>query len=121
MVKKFLSGMQNISNLWILVVVPILSFIANLFLSEIQNELGINTILISLGFLITLLSGIIFVNNKLLTNSIKKIVYPRIEVEINQPIKDANNYDYLFKESIITDRQLSLMEKKCDCEEIWVA
>lgn len=103
-----------------MIVVPILAFIANIVLAEVQNDIGFANVILSLIFLILLFLEIVIVIHKILSNNRRKIIYPRIEVAISQPVQDASSYEYLFKESIITDRQLSEMERSCDCEEIWV-
>lgn len=118
--KKLFSQVSRISNYWTIVIVPLLAFIANLILSEVQGGLDFTIFLLSIGFIILLFAGIIIVYHRLLSDTVKKTVYPRVEVAINQPIPDASSYDYLFKESIITDKQLSEMEEACTCEEIWV-
>lgn len=57
---------------------------------------------------------------KLILKDIEKIIFPRFEVAFSQGPHDARNYDYLFEESIISDKKLSEFERTCSCEEIWV-
>lgn len=120
MVKRILSKVGQFPAFWVVIIVPVLAFIANIVLAKVQNDIGFTNIIISIAFLVLLFGEIVIVNHKIISSSIRKFVYPRFEVAINQPIQDVSSYEFLFRESIITDRQLSEMEKTCDCEEIWV-
>lgn len=118
--KKLFAIKTRFSNYWTLVVVPLLAFVANLVLSEVQESMGYVVILLSLAFLILLFAGIMLAHQKVISDVLKKTVYPRFEVAVNQPALDSGNYEHLFETSIITDRQLSVMEANCTFDEIWV-
>ena len=118
--RKLLDKLSSFPKTWLIVIVPLLTITANLILSQAQNDIGFVTILESILFLILLFVVFIPIYHKCNIADIDKIVYPRIEGAISQPLQDSSSYEYLFCESIITDKALSEMEKTCNCEEIWV-
>lgn len=103
-----------------LFIVPIIAFLLNLLLSEVQGSVGLGNILLSFAFLIILAMEVFFVQKSIIKVLAKEIIYPRLKIAINQPVQDASTYEYLFQDSIITDRKLSDYEKKCDVSEIWL-
>lgn len=111
---------KQFSMLWMLIVVPVLALIINIILAEAQNNFGILNVIIAIIFLFLLFLEISITYRKLLFQNIKSMVFPRLEVAISQQPQDTCNYDYLFEESIISDRKLSEFEENCLCEEIWV-
>lgn len=111
---------EQFSVLWVIVAVPVLALIVNVILAEAQNSFGMINIIVSITFLIILFLEIAFIYRRLFLRNIKEIIFPRFEVAFNQQPQDARSYDYLFEESIISDRRLSEFESACSCEEIWV-
>ena len=108
------------SKFWVLIAVPVLVLIVNVILAEAQNSFGMLNIFISISFPFILVFEITFMYRKLFLNNIWKIIFPRFEVAFSQRPHEARNYDFLFEESIISDRKLSEFERTCTCEEIWV-
>lgn len=121
-IRGFISKFRfnQFSMLWLIVAVPVLALIVNVILAEAQNSFGMINIIVSITFLIILFFEITFIYRRLFLKGIKKIIYPRFEVAFNQQPQDARSYDYLFEESIISDKRLSEFERTCSCEEIWV-
>lgn len=108
------------SFLWLYVVVPVLSLVINVFLAEVQNSFGMINIIMSIAFLVVLVFEVTIVNKKIFFKHANELLFPRFEVAFTQKPYDIKNYDYLFEESIISDKKLSEFESKCSCEEIWV-
>ena len=121
-IQGFISKIRfdQFSMFWVIIAVPVLALIVNVILAEAQNSFGIVNIIISISFLIILFFEIAFMYRRLFLKDIKKIIFPRFEVAFSQRPHDARNYDYLFEESIISDKKLSEFERTCSCEEIWV-
>ncbi len=111
---------DQFSVLWVIVAVPILALIVNVILAEAQNSFGMINIIVSIIFLIILFFEIIFIYRRLFLKDIERMIFPRFEVAFNQQPQDARGYEYLFEESIISDKRLSEFESTCTCEEIWV-
>ncbi len=111
---------EQFSLLWVFIVVPVLALIVNVILAEAQNSFGITNIIISIIFLIFLFLEILVMYRKLLFKDIKKMIFPRFEIALKEQTQDTYSYDYLFEESIISDKKLSEFESDCSCEEIWV-
>lgn len=120
--RGFISKIQfeQFSLLWVFIVVPVLALIVNVILAEAQNSFGITNIIISIIFLIFLFLEILVIYKRLLFKDIKKMIFPRFEIALKEQIQDTYSYDYLFEESIISDKKLSEFESDCSCEEIWV-
>ena len=111
---------EQFSLLWVFIVVPVLALIVNVILAEAQNSFGITNIIISIIFLIFLFLEILVMYRKLLFKDIKKMIFPKFEIALKEQFQDTYSYDYLFEESIISDKKLSEFESDCSCEEIWV-
>lgn len=121
-IRKFVSQLHStqFSALWVLVIVPVLTLIINIILSEAQNTAGFLNVIIAIIFLVLLIIEITIISRKFTVRELKKVVLPRIELAIVQQPQETCNYDYLFEESIISDVKLAEFEKSCSCEEIWV-
>lgn len=118
--KKFRTFKADVSNFWLFGIAPVLAIVANLVHSEVHGGLGFTVIVLSIVFLVALLVGIIIAYNRIISEIMHKTVYPRFEVAMNQPIPDGGNYEYLFENAIITDKQLSEYERNGSFEEIWL-
>lgn len=120
-IRGFISKIRFVqfSTIWIIIAVPVLALIVNVILAEAQSSFGTGSIIISIVFLIILFLEITSIYQKLFLKDIKKIIFPKFEIAFRQR-HDARNYDYLFEDSIISDKELAEFEKACFCEEIWV-
>ena len=107
-------------TIWTSIVVAISALFASVFFSEAQESYGIWNVLISLTFLLALFFEIMMIYRAYLFDSLKQLVFPRIEMAMSQQPPD-DRYDHLFDEYIISDRKLSEFERNCMCDEIWIA
>lgn len=114
------SNTKSFSSLWLYIGVPILSLVINVILAEVQNTFGMVNIIMSITFIVVLVLEVTIVNKKTLFKHAKELLFPRFEVAFSQKPFDIKSYDYLFEESIISDKKLSEFESSCSCEEIWV-
>lgn len=103
------------------IVIPFISFILNIVMGEYQIYFGLSNIIISLTYIAILFITISIIINKSISSFIRGSVYNKYH-ELADIISGNNEHDELneSKYGIISDKELSIYEANCDCEEIWL-
>ena len=103
---------------WWACLMPVASLFLSMIISKTQSDVGTPNTILALVFVTILSIESTFFCIIIVPKFTQEVVLPRFKETVAQPRQGEN--DPFLTSSIITDRQLSIMEQNCHFEEIWV-
>lgn len=119
----------SIKKIWLWIILPILSIIANAIVSDIQEANGIVSLIISLVFVAILLMILLFFHSKIIIDMTDGFYYYRLQKgivdfskELTQRLETREDVNDSSRNAIgiIPEHELAEMEATKWFEEIWV-